>query len=52
MTVLVDGDLKRGGLLIAIALILDFFDGFAARLFNEASELFLLVFYPALFFSN
>jgi CDP-diacylglycerol--serine O-phosphatidyltransferase len=39
MTVLVDGDLKRGGLLIAIALILDFFDGFAARLFNEASEL-------------
>lgn len=39
MAVLVDGDLKRGGLLIAIALILDFFDGFAARLFNEASEL-------------
>jgi CDP-diacylglycerol--serine O-phosphatidyltransferase len=39
MAVLVDGDLKRGGILIAIALILDFFDGFAARLFNEASEL-------------
>ena len=39
MAVLVDGDLKRGGLLIVIALILDFFDGFAARLFNEASEL-------------
>lgn len=39
LAVLQDGDLKRGGLFIGIALILDFFDGFVARLLKESSEL-------------
>lgn len=39
MAVLVDKDLERGGLYIGIALILDFFDGFVARLLKENSEL-------------
>lgn len=39
LAVLQDGDLKKGGLFIGIALILDFFDGFAARLLKESSEL-------------
>ena len=39
MAVLQDGDLKKGGLFIGLALILDFFDGFVARLLKESSEL-------------
>lgn len=37
--VLQEGDLQKGGLLIGIALVLDFFDGFVARLLKESSEL-------------
>lgn len=39
LAVLQEGDLKKGGLLIGGALILDFFDGFVARLLKESSEL-------------
>lgn len=39
LAVLQEGDLKKGGLFIGIALVLDFFDGFVARLLKETSEL-------------
>ncbi|WP_367915416.1 CDP-diacylglycerol--serine O-phosphatidyltransferase [Leadbetterella sp. DM7] len=39
LAVLNDGDLKKGGLLIGLALVFDFFDGFVARLLKESSEL-------------
>ncbi len=39
LAVLQEGDLRKGGLFIGIALILDFFDGFAARLLKQGSEL-------------
>lgn len=39
MAVLQHNNLKAAGLMIAAALILDFFDGFVARLLKESSEL-------------
>lgn len=39
LAVLQEGDLRKAGLFIGAALILDFFDGFVARLLKESSEL-------------
>lgn len=39
LAVLQEGDLRKAGLLIGVALVLDFFDGFVARLLKESSEL-------------